>query len=241
MSILNLQQKLYSLAKEVRTKFLPDLEIPDYVINVGHFAREHGYRMGAWNFEEGDTKFDVAEIFIDAVALNKGSVYITSILHHELIMISLRGKGTGSFDSRTKVFADAALSHGLQVAPTEDRFKFRSAKTVMEHSEEWMEWYDSLIDHPTILMISMLRVEQYPDLVSKRMEDSFRRDFAAGTLYPLPGGLLKPGTGGRKKDRTPTIKVKLTPDKSKDEAIDEASVQYDKLRSVMDSDTGLDY
>lgn len=240
MPILNLQQKLYNLAKEVRTQFLSDLELPDYVINVGHFAREHGYRMGAWNFEDGDARFDVAEIFIDAVALNKGSVYVTSILHHELIMISLRGKGTGSFDSRTKLFSDTALKHGLLVLPTEDRFKFRSAKTVEEHTDAWMEWYDTLLDHPTIQMISMLRVEQYPDLVSKRMEDSFRRDFEAGTLYPLPGGLLKPGTGGRKKDKTPTIKVKLTPDKSKDEAIDEASEQYDKLRSVMDSDTGLD-
>ena len=55
--------------------------------------------------------------------------------------------GTGSFDSRTKEFADFASRKGLAVYETSDRFKFRSAKKLEEHRDEWLEFYKDNVEH----------------------------------------------------------------------------------------------
>ena len=236
MAILNLQQRMYKITSELRKKFFDGVELPNYIINVGHFAREHGHHLSNWSINDDSGSIPMAEIYIDAMAFNKGAVHIVSILHHEMVMISMDGAGTGSFDSRTKEFRDGAEKCGLKIYPTDDRFKFRSAKALLEHHKEWVDWFETIVETPEVVTLESITVGIYPDLVSKRRVDSYRKALEAGALYPTPGDLIKPGTGGRTKVAIPTIKVKLRPDTTKIAALDEASTQYDKLRTLMDSD-----
>ena len=231
--VLNLQKRLHEAAVAIEKAFFTEEErewLPDYLINVGHFNREHGHHLGSWLFESG---LELAEIYIDAQAFNKGPVYIWSILHHELVMLYLRGMGTGSFDSRTKEFADSASRKGLAVYETSDRFKFRSAKKLEEHRDEWLEFYKDNVEHYLNKILVMIEAVIYPDLVSKRMVDAFDKAYDEGSFYPTPGGLLKPGTGGRAKRDYKFVKVKVTKDTEEDEVISEAKNQYQDIHTKL--------
>lgn len=233
MAVLNLQNKLYSGLKSLKERFFVGVTFPDYMISVGHFNREHGHHMSSWTLSGG---IPVVEIFIDAMAFNKGDVYIWSILHHELVMAAVGEKGTGSFDSVTKAFADFAEAHGLAVYPTKDRFKFRSARSLEEHKPEWVEFFKLQETHPLTELIGALEAVIYPDLVSTRMIDAFMKAKAAGTFYPLPGGLLKPGTGGRTKKDYKFVKVKVTKKTAEEEVVSEAKNQYHNIVKMLDDD-----
>ena len=60
-----------------------------------------------------------------------------------------------------------------------------------------------------------------------------RRLMMKGSFYPTPGGLLKPGTGGRAKRDYKFVKVKVTKDTEEDEVISEAKNQYQDIHTKL--------
>lgn len=244
MAVFNLQQRLHEISKMILNRFFTTEEadeIGDFIITVGHFNREHGNGIASWVLQD---EIELAEIFIDSQAFNKGADYIVSIIHHGLVMLLLKGAGNGSFDSRTKAFRDAAKAHGLEVFETYDRFKFRTAKIIEEHNEAWREFYMSILETTAVKSLLVIKAVTYPDLVSKRMLAKFEKDVEEGTLYPLPGGLLKPGTGGRAKKDHKFVRVKVTKSTLENEVVDEAKTQYYKIRDLLtdpdDKELGLE-